>query len=246
MLAHQGPGCQSFQLASQDSLSLRRFFLAGFHCGQLQLGGDQAQDADQLEGGEVVVFLQVLVDRGAERVVQDLGRHGGDCVASYVAVWNLHRIHCDATHLVLMLLTGAALLQKIQEMGDAPRDQLAITCGYVNKAGKPAYSMFQEAILQAKGVSLAPPSTARKASRGKQPSYEVTINKQGVAPVGGAYTSLLGWAAGDKLRIAVDGGRISLERIATAEAAESHAEPPAACPAPSPAAGAPAAAVVPF
>lgn len=146
-----------------------------------------------------------------------------------------------------MPLTGTELLAKIKDLGDTPKDQLAIACGYVNeKTGKPSYTGFYEAMLQAKGVSLAPPSTARKASRGKQPSYEVTINKQGVAPVGGAYTSLLGWATGDKLRIAVDGGRISLERIAAAEAAVSPAEAPAACPAPSPAAGAPAAAVVPF
>lgn len=145
-----------------------------------------------------------------------------------------------------MLLTGAALLQKIQELGDAPRDQVAIACGYVNKAGKPAYTVFYEAIAQAKGVALAPSSNAKPKSRGKAPSYEVTINKQGVAPVGGAYTSLLGWTSGDKLRIAVDGGRISLERIPAAEAAVSTAEAPAACPAPSPAAGAPAAAVVPF
>lgn len=144
------------------------------------------------------------------------------------------------------MLTGAELLAKIHELGEAPRDQVAIACGYVTDKGKPAYTAFYEALMTAKGVALAPPSTAKAKGRGKQPSYEVTINKQGVAPVGGAYTSLLGWTTGDKLRIAVDGGRINLERIATAEAAVSAAEAPAACPAPSPAAGAPAAAAAPF
>ena len=149
-----------------------------------------------------------------------------------------------------MPLTGSELLAKIYELGEAPRDQVAITCGYVTDKGKPAYTAFYEALMQAKGVALAPPSTAKAKGRGKAPSYEVTVNKQGIAPVGGAYTSLLGWSNGDKLRITVDGGRISLERIATApepaEAAVSPAEAPAACPAPQPAAGAPAAAVVPF
>lgn len=144
------------------------------------------------------------------------------------------------------MLTGAELLAKVHELGDCPKDHLVLACGYKTAAGKPAYTVFYEALLQAKGVALAPPSTAKPKSRGKAPSYEVTINKQGVAPVGGAYTSLLGWATGDKLRIAVDGGRISLERIAAAESAVSPAEAPAACPAPSPAAGAPAAAAVPF
>lgn len=150
-----------------------------------------------------------------------------------------------------MPLTGTELLTKIHELGDAPRDQVAIACGYVNdKTGKPAYTAFYEALMTAKGVTLAPPAGKAPKGRGKAPSYEVTINRQGVAPVGGAYTSLLGWNTGDKLRIAVDGGRISLERIAAApeptEAPAAACEAPVACPAPLPAAGAPAAAVVPF
>ena len=138
-----------------------------------------------------------------------------------------------------MPLTGSELLSKIHELGNAPRNQVAIACGYANDKGKPAYTAFYEALMQAKGVSLAPASTAKAKGRGKAPSYEVTVNKQGVAPVGGAYTSLLGWSNGDKLRISVDGGRISLERIATAEAASSPVEAPQAAPAHQPAAGAP-------
>ena len=149
-----------------------------------------------------------------------------------------------------MPLTGSELLAKIHELGEAPRDQVAITCGYVTDKGKPAYTAFYEALMQAKGVALAPPSTAKAKGRGKAPSYEVTVNKQGVAPVGGAYTSLLGWNNGDKLRITVDGGRISLERIATAEAASSPVEAPQAVAAVAgtagPSAGAPEAALAPF
>lgn len=149
-----------------------------------------------------------------------------------------------------MPLTGTELLAKVHELGDCPKDHLVLNCGYATAAGKPAYTAFYEALLQAKGVALAPPSTAKVKGRGKQPSYEVTINKQGVAPIGGAYTTQAGWGNGDKLRIVVDGSRITLERIATAEAAVSPAEAPAACPAPvgaaSPSAGAPEAALAPF
>lgn len=150
-----------------------------------------------------------------------------------------------------MPLTGTELLSKIHELGDAPRDQVAIACGYVNdKTGKPAYTPFYEALMTAKGVTLAPPAGKAPKGRGKAPSYEVTINKQGVAPIGAAYVTQAGWAPGDRLRIFVDGGRIGLDRIATAsepaEAPAAACEAPVACPAPSPAAGAPAAAVAPF
>lgn len=149
------------------------------------------------------------------------------------------------------MLTGTALLTKIQELGDAPRDQVAITCGYVNaKTGKPAYTAFYEALMTAKGVALAPPSTARKASRGKAPSFKATVAKNGTVPIGGAYTSLIGAKPGDTIAIAHEGNRLTLEAIAPSEAASSPVEAPAVAPAPigaaSPSAGAPEAALAPF
>lgn len=150
-----------------------------------------------------------------------------------------------------MPLTGTELLTKIHELGDAPRDQVAIACGYVNdKTGKPAYTPFYEALMTAKGVTLAPPAGKAAKGRGKAPSYRVTCNKQGVAPVGAAYTSLLGAKPGDTFAIGHEGSRLWLELVATAEAAESPVEAPAACPAPTaaaqPSAGAPVAALAPF
>lgn len=145
-----------------------------------------------------------------------------------------------------MPLTGSELLTKIHDLGEAPKDQVAIACGYVNDKGKPAYTAFYEALITAKGVSLAPPSTAKAKGRGKAPSYEATIAKSGTLPIGAAYTSQAGWQPTDKVRIAVDGTRITLERIVSAEAASSACEVPAAAPASVVAAGAPAAALAPF
>ena len=148
------------------------------------------------------------------------------------------------------MLTGAELLAKVHELGEAPKDQVAIACGYVNDKGKPAYTAFYEALITAKGVSLAPPSTAKAKGRGKAPSYEATIAKSGTLPIGGAYTAQAGWQPADKVRIAVDGSRIILERIASPEAASSPVEAVAAAPAPTaavaPSAGAPEAALAPF
>jgi hypothetical protein len=146
----------------------------------------------------------------------------------------------------MALVTGAALLARVAELDGSPRDQLAIACGYVTPKGKPAYTLFYEALMQAKGLALAPAASTRKPGRGKPPSYEATIAKTGTLPVGGVYTSEAGWAAGDKVRITVDGMRLILERIAAPEAAssaaEAPAEPVASVGAAVPAAGAPAAA----
>lgn len=145
-----------------------------------------------------------------------------------------------------MPLTGAELLNKIHALGEAPKDQVAIACGYVNDKGKPAYTAFYEAMLVAKGIELAPPSTARKATRGKQPSFKATVAKTGTVPIGAAYTSLIGAKAGDTITIGHEGTRLWLEVTATGEASTSASEAPAACPAPGVAAGAPAAALAPF
>lgn len=141
------------------------------------------------------------------------------------------------------MLTGAELLTRIKELGDAPKDEVAIACGYVTDKGKPAYVAFYEAMLVAKGIELAPPSTARKA-RGKQPSWVATVSKAGTIPVGAAYTTLLGLVAGQKVRIGHEGTRLWLE--AASEASVSPVEASVARPAASPAAGAPAAALAPF
>lgn len=150
-----------------------------------------------------------------------------------------------------MPLTGAELLTKIKDLGDAPRDQVAIACGYLNdKTGKPAFTAFYEAMLQAKGVSLAPPSTAKAKGRGKQPSWKATVAKTGTCPVGGVYTSLIGAKAGDTIAIRHEGTRLWLEVISAAsaapEAASSPVEAVEAAPASMAAAGAPAAALAPF
>lgn len=148
------------------------------------------------------------------------------------------------------MLTGTELLTKIHSLGDAPRDQVAIACGYLNDKGKPAYTAFYEAMLQAKGLELAPPSGKRKASRGKQPSFKATVAKTGTCPVGAAYTSLIGAKAGDTITIGHEGTRLWLEVSAVAEApseaASSPVEAAEAAPASVVAAGAPAAALAPF
>jgi hypothetical protein len=149
-----------------------------------------------------------------------------------------------------MPLTGTELLTKIHSLGDAPRDQVAIACGYVNDKGKPGYTAFYEALILAKGVSLCPPSGKPAKGRGKQPSFKATVAKTGTVPIGAAYTSLIGAKPGDTITIGHEGSRLWLEVTAVAdapsEAAVSPVEAVEASPASMVAAGAPAAALAPF
>ena len=49
-------------------------------------------------------------------------------------------------------LTGDALLSAIRDMETASRTEQCLTCGYVRENGKPAFTAFFEAILEARGV----------------------------------------------------------------------------------------------
>jgi hypothetical protein len=136
------------------------------------------------------------------------------------------------------MLTGTELLAKVKELGEASRTDVARACGYVStkKDGSERinFTAFYEAIMEAKGVTLAPPaSKAKKGSRGKAPSYKATISAKGMVPIGAAYTSEAGWGGGDTVGITVNGDTITLIRIATAapEVADASA---AACEAPAP------------
>ena len=53
---------------------------------------------------------------------------------------------------MLNALTGDALLSAIRDMETASRSEQCLTCGYVRENGKPAFTAFFEAILEARGV----------------------------------------------------------------------------------------------
>lgn len=113
-----------------------------------------------------------------------------------------------------IMLTGADLLAKVKELGDTPRDQVCEACGYVNKAGKPAYTAFYEALMDAKGVSLAPPTSKAKPKKGKPLSWNVAVSKTGVIPVSAGYAALLGLQPGDRVAIEHDVDALVLTKIA--------------------------------
>ena len=52
-------------------------------------------------------------------------------------------------------LTGSTLLSAIKTMETASRTEQCLACGYVRENGKPAFTAFYEAILEARGVITA-------------------------------------------------------------------------------------------
>ncbi|MFM2158622.1 MAG: hypothetical protein RLZZ124_1096 [Cyanobacteriota bacterium] len=117
---------------------------------------------------------------------------------------------------LLQMLKGQELLAKVKELGDAPKDKVCEACGYISKAGKPSYTAFYEALMEAKGVVLAPPTTARKPKKGKPLAWNVAVSKTGVIPVSAGYSALLGLEPGDRVDIKHDGDRLILVKAAAA------------------------------
>jgi hypothetical protein len=114
------------------------------------------------------------------------------------------------------MLTGPDLLAKVKELGQAPRDQIAIACGYVNAKGKPAFTAFFEALNAAHGLVLPPATSGRKPRAGKPLAWNVAVSKTGVIPVSAGYSALLGLEPGDRVDIAHDAatGALTLRKAA--------------------------------
>lgn len=110
------------------------------------------------------------------------------------------------------MLTGSELLAKVKELGQAPRDQIAIACGYARKDGKPDYISFFEALNAAHGLPLTPATVTRKPRAGKPLSWNVAVAKSGMIPISAGYSNLLGLAAGDRVEIKHDGDSIVLSK----------------------------------
>jgi hypothetical protein len=100
-------------------------------------------------------------------------------------------------------LTGKALLQKVKELSHLPRRETAKRCGYytVTKNSQTRVNLtdFYDALLVAKGLPLDPEGT--KDGRGREPTYRVSVHKNGQIVIGAAYTQAMGLKPGDEFEI---------------------------------------------
>ena len=112
-------------------------------------------------------------------------------------------------------LTGKALLQKVKELSHLPRRETAKRCGYytTTKDNQTRVNLtdFYDAVLAAKGVPLDPEGA--KDGRGREPTYKVSVHKNGQIVIGSTYTQAMGLKEGDKFEIKLGYKHIHLKQI---------------------------------
>jgi AbrB family looped-hinge helix DNA binding protein len=97
-------------------------------------------------------------------------------------------------------LTGKALLKKVDELRHLTRREKAKYCGYYRIKGDKIrinVSEFMDAVLQAKGVAI----DNTRDGRGREPTYRVSVHRNGQIVIGAAYTQKMGLKPGDEFEI---------------------------------------------
>lgn len=127
-----------------------------------------------------------------------------------------HRYNLKAmTETATAPLTGKALLQKLKELAHLPRREKAKRCGYytVGKNDQTRVNLadFFGAILEAKGTSLSPEGP--KDGRGREPTYRVSVHRNGQIVIGATYTEKMGLKPGDEFEIKLGYKHIHLIQI---------------------------------
>ncbi|NJK99795.1 MAG: AbrB family transcriptional regulator [Spirulinaceae cyanobacterium RM2_2_10] len=112
-------------------------------------------------------------------------------------------------------VTGKALLQKVKELANLPRREKAKRCGYytVTKDGQTRVNLteFYDAVLAAKDVPLDPGGS--KDGRGREPTYRVSVHKNGQIVIGSTYTQEMSLKPGDEFEIKLGYKHIHLKQI---------------------------------
>jgi len=119
------------------------------------------------------------------------------------------------TEIATSPLTGKALLQKLKEISHLKARDKAIQCGYrtIGKNQQPRANMaaFYEALLAARGISLE--TGSERDGRGREPTYRVSVHKNGQIVIGATYTDKMGLKPGDEFEIKLGYKHIHLIQI---------------------------------
>jgi hypothetical protein len=120
------------------------------------------------------------------------------------------------------MLTGADLLAKVKELGDASKSDLVRACGYVSnkKDGTERlnFTAFYEALLNAKGVEFG--GGPKLGKGGRKLSFTTKVQFNGNLMVGKAYTAQLGLQPGDEFEIKLGRKQIKLVPLGGADEEE--------------------------
>jgi len=100
-------------------------------------------------------------------------------------------------------LKGKALLQKFEKLAHLSKRERAQGCGYytITKDNQIRANLaeFMKALLEAKGVSIDPEGS--KDGRGREPTYRVSVHKNGQIVIGSTYTQDMGLKPVDEFEI---------------------------------------------
>ncbi|MBV5260396.1 AbrB family transcriptional regulator [Synechococcus moorigangaii CMS01] len=111
-------------------------------------------------------------------------------------------------------LRGKALLSKVKELSHLPRRETAKLCGYSStKNGSTRVNLtgFYDAVLEAKGLPLDPGGS--QDGRGREPTYRVSVHKNGQIVIGSTYTNQMNLKPGDEFEIKIGYKHIHLKQI---------------------------------
>ena len=100
-------------------------------------------------------------------------------------------------------LIGKALLQRVKELSHLTKREKARECGYytLTKDNQIRVDVtgFYDALLEARGITLDPDKG--KDGRGREPTYRVSVHKNGQIVIGSTYTQEMGLKSGDEFEI---------------------------------------------
>ncbi len=113
-------------------------------------------------------------------------------------------------------LTGQELVDKVKSMEQhIDIKDKARACGYVTftKDGRARVNVmkFYNALIKAEGLKLE--ASDRNGSRGRTPTFKVSVHKNGNLLIGSTYTKEMGLKPGDEFEIKLLAHGIKLERI---------------------------------
>ena len=112
------------------------------------------------------------------------------------------------------MLTGADLLAKVKELGDASKSELVRASGYLSTkqdgSERLNYTAFYEALLEAKGMNLGERAGREHQRPGRKLSYATKVQFNGNLMVGRAYTAMLELKPGDAFEIKLGRRQIRL------------------------------------
>ncbi len=122
-----------------------------------------------------------------------------------------------------LALTGKALLQRIKESGNLSKREQAKACGYYSPT-KDSVNLtdFYEALIEARGIALDPEQS--KDGRGREPTYRVSVHKNGQIVIGATYTHSMGLNPGDEFEIKLGYKHIKLIQVADNNNAQTTSE----------------------